>query len=309
MSRCVRRIVVLMTLPVFCLAQDTANLSDNFRISLSVERVPLYVTVRDPQGNLVDGLTEKAFNILQDNRPQIVREFRREDVPIAVGLILDNSGSMMFKSKEVLAAANAFIASRADQDEFFVVHFNSAVRFGLPPEIPFSKSRDDLSTAINSFRTTGETALYDAAYAALKHLEKSVFPKKVLILISDGGDTASQHQAHEVFDLADRSGVLFYSIGLYDSRTQILSPRTLRNLAQRTGGEAYFPKTGPAVIDICRQIAQDLRQQYTIVYSPNNPPRDKRYHSIRVLVRNPPGISYRVYARSGYYANGSGPMK
>ena len=172
--------------------QTTAQ-PGNSTISVDVDLVVLHATVRGRKGGFVSGLGKGDFKVLEDGAPQIVRVFEHEDVPVAVGLVVDNSGSMGRKRKEVTAAALAFVRSSNPQDEMFVVNFNERTAFGLPNTELFSASASKLERALNGVPANGKTALYDAIEVGLAHLKKATLDKKVLIVISDGGDNASHH--------------------------------------------------------------------------------------------------------------------
>ena len=165
---------------------------DSFTISVSVDMVVLHATVRDRRGILVSGLGKDDFQVYEDGVLQQIESFSHEDIPVTVGLVVDNSGSMRPKRSEVIAASLAFARSSNAEDQIFVVSFNEKVSFGLPADTPFTDKVDQLESALSKTAADGQTALYDAVAAALDHLKKGDRDKKVLIVISDGGDNASK---------------------------------------------------------------------------------------------------------------------
>ena len=168
--------------------------------------------------------------------------------------------------------------------------------------MPFSSSVDVLQKALNENPPSGETAIYDAIVTGLEHLRKSTLDKKVLIVISDGGDNASHHTLEQVLESAERSDVIIYTVGLFDESQEDSNPRVLKKLARATGGEAFFPGRTSEVVPVCERIAADIRNQYTIGYAPSNPVLDNTYRRIRVRVIGPHGRRYMVRTREGYIA-------
>jgi VWFA-related protein len=276
-------------------------------ISLDVRRVVLYATVREGKAGFVGDLEKQDFSIKEDGAQQEILSFSRDDVPVAVGLLVDNSQSMMNKSREVLTAAKAFIRASNPGDEMFVLHFNEKLTYGLPPDLPFTADHAELDKALDTMRLDGLTALYDAIDEGLRRLERSTLTKKALIVISDGGDNMSVHKAADVVKAADLSGALFYGIGIYDPMDGDANPAVIRKLAQDTGGEAYFPKDLQAVVTLCQGIARDLRSQYTLSYAPTNTNYDGRFRRVELKVKDPRHRKLIVRTRTGYYASAQNP--
>jgi VWFA-related protein len=271
-------------------------------ISMDVNRVVLYVTVREGKARFVGDLARQNFSVKEDGTPQEIISFSRDDVPVAVGLLVDNSQSMMNKSAEVVAAAKAFVRASNAGDDMFVLHFNEKLTYGLPKNLPFTGDHAELDKALDSIRADGKTALYDAIREGLSHLQQSKLTKKALIVISDGGDNMSLHKAADVVKTAGLSGALFYGIGIYDPMDGDANPGVIRKLAQDTGGEAYFPQNVLEVTGLCQIIARDLRSQYTLSYSPSNAEYDGKYRRIEVKVKDPQHRKLIVRTRTGYYA-------
>lgn len=289
--------MMLMALPFFLYgAQDPPT------ISVNVELVVLHVTVRHRDGGFVSGLQKQSFHVFEDGHPQDIRVFQAGDVPVAVGLIVDNSGSMAHKKPDVMAAARAFVRASNPRDQEFVVNFNEHVSLGLPEGQEFSSSPEELAAAINRNPPSGRTALYDAIQKGLARLKKATLDKKVLIVISDGGDNASHHSLQQALEDAEKSDVIIYTVGLFDENQEDTNPGVLKKLARATGGEAYFPNLTADVVPVCEKIAQDIRNQYTIAYAPSNAAMDNSFRKIRVTATGPHGHKYQVRTREGYIA-------
>ena len=276
---------------------------DGASISVNVSRVVLYVTVREGKTGYVGDLTKDNFVIKEDGKLQEIRQFSRDDVPVAIGLVVDNSQSMLNKRDDVIAAGKAFVRASNPSDEMFVVHFNEKITFGLPTNRMFSSNREELERALDLTSLQGHTALYDAIQVALDHLKKSKLTKRALFVLSDGGDNHSASKMKDVVKAADLSGALFYAIGIYDAMDGDANPGALRKLAQATGGEAFFPKGLEEMSVLCESIARDLRNQYTLVYAPPDRANDSAYHRVDVSAKDPQRRKLKVTSRSGYYGS------
>jgi VWFA-related protein len=275
---------------------------NQFEIKTSVNEVLVHVTVRDRAGNLVGQLNKDNFRIYEDGIPQQIDYFSHEDLPVTVGLVVDNSGSMKPKRPEVNTSTLAFVRSSNPQDEMFVVNFNDGVSFGLPRNMPFTDKQDQLKWALSSTEATGRTALYDAISDAVAHLKKGSQDKKALIVVSDGGDNASKHSLSETMMLAVKSDAMIYTIGIFDVDDLDRNPHVLKELAKATGGDAFFPESTKEVLEICQRIALEIRSQYTITYVSSNKKQDGSHRGIKVKVQAPDHGHLTVRARSGYYA-------
>lgn len=281
--------------------------NDAFTIRVDVDIVVLRATVQDHKRALVSGLDQHAFQVYEDGIPQPIKHFSHEDIPVTVGLVIDNSGSMRPKRRDVIAAALAFARSSNPQDEMFVVNFNEKVSFGLPDSARFTDQVSQLEVALSRIAAEGQTALYDALAAALDHLKKGSRDKKVLIVISDGGDNASRHKLAEIMSLVAEPGVIIYTIGIFDEQDEDRNPHVLQRLAKDTGGEAFLPQSLREVAPICERIARDIRNQYTIDYVPTNRKRDGTYRSIQVKASVPGRGRLSVRTRTGYFAPAATP--
>jgi Ca-activated chloride channel homolog len=294
-----------LILPAFKFAQSAARPDDepkpgDYRISVNVGMVVLPVVVTNNKGLAVSGLAENSFQVYDDGHPQQISLFESEDVPITVGLVVDNSGSMAARRPEVLAAGEAFARSSNPQDQMFVVNFNQRVSMGLPKGVPFTGDVQQLRNALQERPASGNTALYDGVAAALRHVDTGTTSRKALIIISDGGDNASHIGLAEVLRRAQASNVEIYALGVHDDLYEGEDLSALKHFAKATGGKAYFPDTPEEMATICREIAQDLRHQYTIGYHPSNPGSASGYHTIRVTATATGNGRLHVYTRSGY---------
>ena len=304
--------VLLLTVLV-CAAGDQApppkqdHDADSFRLSVDVALVVLHATVTERDGGFVHSLGEQDFEVYENGVRQQIRLFKNEDIPVTVGLVVDHSSTMRHKLAEVSAAARTFVRSSNPEDEMFVVNFNERVSLGLPAAIRFTNNTAELEKAITSAPAGGETALYDAIARALKELQAANRDRKVLIVISDGGDNASARSLTQVMKLAGQSSAVIYTVGIFDEEDPDRNPGVLKRLAATTGGEAYLPKELSEVTAICERIARDIRHQYTIGYVPSNPVRDGTYRAIRVVARGKDHDRLSVRTRTGYFTGGGEP--
>ena len=258
----------------------------------------------DKAGHLVTDLPKSAFSVYENDKLQNIILFKREDVPVSMGLIIDNSGSMREKRKKVeKAAADLVIASNKD-DEVFVVNFNDTPYLDLPGEKDFTNDIEEMKQALARIDSRGGTAMRDAINVSINHLkEKAHRDKKVLVVVTDGVDNASMVSLEKLVMVSQQAGVLIYAVGLLteeDRRDAKKAQRELQALVEATGGEAFFPKDLTEVDTIAQQVAHDIRNQYTIEYSPTDAALDGKFRQIKITV-NAPGHP-AVHTRSGYYA-------
>jgi len=295
---------VLFLLIYMCAAQPAAQHPAPPVFSSRTDIVQLHVNVFDNHSDAVPALTKDNFLIFEDGRNQDITFFSSEDVPVAVGLVIDNSSSMITKGRMVVAGGMAFADSSHPEDELFTVHFNEHVRFGLPREFPFTPSRPLVRSTLAALRPGGKTALHDAVVAALEHVEKASHQKHVIIVLSDGDDNASRHELSEMYERAQRSDAIIYAVGVNDPRTGgDGQPSVLRRLAEIGGGLAYFPKSDQETIAAFTEIAGNIRRGYSIGYVPSNAARDGAWRKVKVMVRAP-GKRLSARCRDGYTAPG-----
>jgi Ca-activated chloride channel family protein len=300
---------ILLPFVLACAASSPQTLraetfqQDEYTIRTSVDLVVLRATVRDHKGAPVAGLGKEDFQVFEDKIPQPIESFSYEDVPVTVGLLIDNSGSMRSKRSDVIQAALAFARSSNPEDQVFVVNFNEHVSMGLPDNVPFTGNQQQLEMALSRGKADGLTALYDAVAAALEKLKKGKWDKKVLIVISDGGDNASRQKLDEILSMVNQSSAILYTMGIFDANDDDRNPRVLKQLSRISGGESFFPESLQEILPICQQIAHDIRNQYTISYAPANRKSDGRYRAIEVKARKSSSRGrLTVITRAGYSA-------
>jgi VWFA-related protein len=278
--------------------EGAADDSGRFVFKKQVQEVVLHATVVDESGRLVTGLDRGAFTIFVNGKPEPITSFRREDVPVALGIVIDNSGSMRDKREKVNQAVLNLIRASNPQDEVFVVNF------GKTPYLDqdFTSDVNLLQTALHQVSTRGSTALYDAVVASAVHLQNNPrLTKKVLLVITDGQDNMSQETLEEaVRKLQPNKGETVYAIGLTDGGLTRTGREALQNLATSTGGVAFFPESLDDVNTITRSVAHDIRSQYSLAFKSAGPSQ-KGYQSIRVEAKGPTRNRLVVRTRSGYY--------
>jgi Ca-activated chloride channel homolog len=279
-----------------------------YTIAVDVDFVVFSVTVTDSSGRHVSGLRASEFVVQEESRLQNITLFNAEDGPATVGFIIDNSGSMGGKRADVVNAVLVFAGASRSDDEMFVVNFNEKVYLGLPSPIQFTSDLSEIRSALLGTMPEGLTALYDALAAGIEHLKTGTRARKALVVMSDGGDNASRLRLEQVVEIAQRSRATIYAIGIYDEADMDRNPRVLRRIAELSGGRAYFPQSFSNLNRIWREVAGEIRNQYTIGYHSSNAVRDGKYRKVKITAsRN--GRSFRVSARDGYFAPASGSIK
>jgi len=273
-------------------------------IKKDVNLVVLHTTVIDDRGRFVDGLKQENFRVLEDKSEQKLSVFKREDIPVSMGLVIDNSGSMRDKRPRVNEAALTLVQGSNPQDEAFVVNFNDDYYLDLDKD--FTSSIPELKEALERIDSRGSTAFYDALIGSMDHAKKGHKDKKVLLAVTDGEDNASRNTLEKTIREIQKSNVVIYTIGLFsdeDKKNRKKAVRALKEIADASGGIAYFPENVEDVHSICEQVAKDIRNQYTLAYYPTNVRKDGTYRAVQVEVIPPRGrgkLSART--RNGYYA-------
>jgi VWFA-related protein len=285
---------------------DGEDTQSPLRVSAGLVDVPVSVT--NSHGQFISGLTRNRFHVYENGRPQQISLFEDGDIPATVGLVVDHSGSMHSIMPEVSAAAVAFAHSSNPKDEMFVVDFNDIVTLELPAAVPFTSDTRQLEKAVSGVRAEGRTALHDALFVAFDQLRLAHSDRQALIVVSDGGDNASKHNFSQVFAIAKSSKATIYAIGIFDANQADKNPGMLEKLAQTSGGKAYFPHSAAEVTAICIQIAHDIREQYTVGYSPASSAPGGAYRKIEVKVDAPNHQRLRVRSRAGYVARPEPPF-
>src|SRR6204780_3597834 len=286
--------------------QSTNSGSQDPRIRVDVNLVVLHTTVLDDRGRFADGLKEENFRVLEDKAEQKLAVFKREDIPVSMGLVIDNSGSMRDKRPRVNAAALTLVEASNPQDEAFVVNFNDD--FYLDLDKDFSSSIPELKEALERIDSRGSTALYDAIIGSLDHVKKGSKDKKVLLVVTDGEDTPSHNTLEKTIREIQKTDTVIYTIGLLgeeNKKNAKRAKRALEDIAKASGGLSFFPENVGDVKEICENVAHDIRNQYTLAYYPTNTKRDGTFRTVQVDVIPPRGRGKLVArTRNGYYAPG-----
>jgi len=279
--------------------QEPDTSGGGFVFRAQAQEVVLHATVVDEKQRLITNLTRNAFQVFENGQPQPITSFRHEDVPVAMGIVIDNSGSMREKRDKVAKAAENLVASSNPQDQVFVVNFSD--EYYLDQD--FTNDPKKLRGALEKLESRGGTALYDAVVASADHLKKNAkLQKKVLFVVTDGEDDASRGSLEQsVRQLQEENGPTIYAIGILGDEKQRRARRALQTIAERTGGIAFLPKSVDEVDEISRTVAKDIRNQYTIVYRPTTPKRVGGYRTIKVDARASGYKGLVVRTRSGYY--------
>jgi Ca-activated chloride channel homolog len=288
-------------------AQPQDDQAGGFVFKKEVEEVVLHAIAVDDQNRLNTSLARSNFQVFEDGKPQELTFFRKEHVPVALGILIDNSGSMLPKRAKVNQAALQLVDASRQEDRVFVVNFGDDAFL----DQDYTDDVGKLRAALQRVETHGSTALYDALVASVDHLNQSPSQqKKILLLVTDGRDNASQATYDEVRrKLQSKNGPVLYTIALEQpGRADDGGQQSLRALSEQTGGTAFFPSSLDEVQSIARSIAQDIRSQYVIGYRSSNPQTSGTYHSIQVQAADGPN-RFRVATRTGYYSGDTGATR
>jgi Ca-activated chloride channel family protein len=273
-------------------------------IRVDVNLVVLHTTVLDDRGKFVDGLKEENFRVFEDKAEQKLSVFKREDIPVSMGLVIDNSGSMRDKRPRVNEAALTLVQASNPHDESFVVNFNDDYYLDLDKD--FTSSIPELKEALERIDARGSTALYDAVIGSMDHLRKGRKDKKVLLVVTDGEDNVSRNSLEKTLREIQKSNVVIYTIGLFsdeDKKNKKKAMRALKEISAASGGVAFFPENVDDVHNICDQVARDIRNQYTLGYYPTNAKKDGTFRTVQVDVIPPRGRGkLTARTRNGYFA-------
>lgn len=277
------------------------------KITVDVGLVVLHTTVLDDRGKFADGLKAENFRVFEDKVEQKLSTFKREDVPVSMGLVIDNSGSMRDKRPRVNEAALTLVEASNPSDEAFVVNFNDD--FYLDLDKDFTNSIPELKEALERIDSRGSTALFDAIIGSLDHLKKASKDKRVLLVVTDGEDNSSHNSLEKTLREIQKTNTVIYTIGLLGDekrREKNHAMKALKEIAEGSGGLAFFPESVDDVHNICEQVAHDIRNQYTLAYYPSNTKKDGSFRAVSVQVLPPHGRGKLVArTRNGYYAPGS----
>jgi Ca-activated chloride channel homolog len=296
----------LFLIAMTTLASSQAPVPLDYTLNVQVELVQLPVSVVDKNGFPVRGLQQEHFRIYEDKVTQDIAVFKQEDVPVSVALVIDASGSMYHKQDRVNQAALTFVQESNPDDETAIVSFADQPTLAQD----FTRNPNTLMNTLNGISVRGDTALHDAVWFAAKHLETSFHEKKVLLVISDGEDNKSIYKLDEVLERIRESKILVYTVGLLSDDSlngnwpfKAQARRTLEQFAKVTGGRAFFPRNLNAIDEVCKSIAHELRNQYTLAYRPSNPKLDGTWRGVKVQIAATKGMpKMTVRTKQGYYA-------
>jgi Ca-activated chloride channel homolog len=272
-------------------------------MKVDVDLVLVPVTITDPMNRLVTGLEKDNFQLYEGNAQQQIRTFSSEDAPVSIGVIFDSSGSMASKMDRAKEAVMEFFKTANPQDEFFMITFSDE------PEVvsDFTNSVDEIQNKLLYAVPRKRTALLDAIYMGLSKMREAKYPKKALLIISDGGDNHSRYTENEIKALVKEADVMIYAIGIYDRYASAieerLGPQLLSDICELSGGRAFTIDNPNDLADVATKIGIELRNQYVLGYRPNKILHDGKWRKIKVKLLPPKGLPpLKVYARTGYYA-------
>ncbi|MBI4905556.1 MAG: VWA domain-containing protein [Acidobacteria bacterium] len=286
-------ILILPLLAWLGIAQDATFRSDT-------SLVVLHASVMDKSGKLLTSLPKDSFRVFENNVEQTITRFLREDIPVSMGLVIDNSGSMKDKRQKVEAAALDLVKASNKKDEVFIVNFNDEAYL----DVPFTNDIKKMEEGLTQINSRGGTAMRDAISMSIDEVkERGKRDKKVLLVVTDGNDNTSLVTLEKLLEKAHRSEVLIYCIGLLNEeerREALRAKRSLEALAKASGGLSFYPKELTEVHKIAQDVAYEIRNQFMIAYSPTNTAQDGTFRQIKVTVKG--SGSPAVRTRSGYYA-------
>jgi VWFA-related protein len=278
------------------------GLRAELRVDVPLVLIPVHVS--DTFGTSITGLARDNFRLLEDNVEQNITHFSNEDAALSVGLLVDASGSMRSKMQKSMAALATFFKTANAGDEFFLIEVGDRPKFLSP----FTQDLNVIRSRIAHIKPFGRTALLDAIRMALTEMANARNSRKVVLILSDGGDNRSRYSESEIKNLASESDAQIYSLGIFDDSPKRTpeernGPRLLSDLADQTGGRHFPVDHLDDLPAICARISAEFRSQYLLGYSPANSSRDGKYRRVKVLVNPPPNTSQlKVHHRLGYYA-------
>jgi len=266
------------------------------------ELVVLHVSVEDSHGRRVAGLTEDAFSVYDNHAPQPIKMFSADEVPASIGLLIDNSASMWPHRDLMVASVLAFAGMSHPDDEIFVLAFNEEVRTAWPPTVIADADRTAFRTALtDNITARGMTALYDSIVDGIGRVMSGRHTRQVILIVSDGGDNASDASLERALKLAHESDAAVYTVSLVDPQSHESDPGFLRKLSRSSGGESFMPKRPSEVSKAFEEIARDIRSSYTIAYVPPHQAESGERRTVRVAAKSPTGKPLIVRTRDGYF--------
>src|ERR1700733_992953 len=294
--------------------KDTARDPTAFRADSTLVLVPVSVT--DPSSRYVLGLAKEDFTLFEDGVEQKVSHFSNEDAPLSIGLLVDTSGSMGAKLDTSRRATAEFLKTLNKADEAFLVEFSDQAQLA----VLLTNDAGAIESAMTSATSGGLTALLDAVNMGLQEMKRAKNPRKALLIISDGGDNNSRYTSTQISDLVREADVQIYAMGVFEpslssalgaiggpgnklGTAEMDGPRLLAEIAEQTGGRALAATNLRELPGIAGRIGIELRNQYVLAYSPQNPNRDGKYRKIEVKLRQPKALpALKARWRLGYYA-------
>ncbi len=293
----------LLLIPVLLVSALWAQ-EDTFKLNVNVDLTEVHVNVTDEKDHPIGNLKKDNFRIFEDRMEQKISVFKHEDLPISLGLVIDNSRSMEPRKERLDAAALSFVRKSNPDDETFIVHFDDTARM----DRDFTDSIPLLEETLAGVKPYGQTAIYDALILALGHMESAKHMKKAILLFTDGIDNSSKYTLSQAVEAAKRAGVSVYPVGLLSQSGGQKAEDALIRIAEASGGRAYFPQTIDEARLYMERVARDLREQYTLGYFPSNPSHNGAWRSVRIEVVPPAGVPANVKLnanyRHGYYGPG-----
>src|SRR4051812_15704238 len=272
-----------------------------YKLNVNVDLTEVHVNVTDEKDRPIGNLKKENFRLFEDRTEQKITVFKHEDIPVSLGLVIDNSRSIEPRKQRLDAAALSFVRKGNVDDETFIIHFDNEARL----DQDFTSSIADLEKSLASASPFGQTAIYDALILALDHMENAKHTKRAILLITDGIDNSSKHTLAEAIDATKRSHVAVYTVGLLSQSGGLQAEDSLIEIAEASGGRAFFPQDVEQASMAMQRVARDLREQYTLGYFPTNGNRDGAWRSVRVDVTPPPGFPPKAKLianyRHGYY--------
>jgi VWFA-related protein len=272
-----------------------------FKLNVDVDLVEVHVNVTDEHDRPVGNLMKTNFRLIEDRVPQEISVFKHEDIPVSLGLVIDNSRSIEPRKQRLDAAALSFVRKSNPEDETFIVHFDDEVRLSQD----YTHSIAELEKTLAATSPFGQTAIYDALILALDHMEKAKHTKRAILLITDGVDNSSKHTLMDAVNATKRARVAVYIVGLLSASGGLKAEDSLLAIAEASGGRAFFPANVEQAQLSMERVARDLREQYTLGYFPTNPNRVGAWRSVRVEIippaNFPPRGKLNANYRHGYY--------
>jgi len=294
-------VLIYLLIPALLWSQEDST----FKLNVNVDLTELHVSVTDEKDHPVGSLKKENFHVFEDSTEQKVTVFKHEDIPVSLGLVIDNSRSMEPRKQRVDAAALSAVRKSNPEDETFIVHFDDTARL----DSDFTNSIPLLEETLASVKPFGQTAIYDALILALDHIRGARHPKKVILLMTDGVDNSSKHTLAEAIDATRKAQVAVYTVGLLSVSGGQKAEDSLLQIAEASGGRAFFPQTVEEASADMERVARDLREQYTLGYIPTNPVRSGQWRSVRVDIVPPAGLPSKAKLiasyRHGYYGPGN----